>query len=346
MSSVITATSTFAESPQTRLEEYLARHGSSNRPVEALTPDASTRVYFRVPWKRGTAVAAVYPEAFDESVQPYLDVTRLFLECRLPVPEIYDVDGSIGVIVQEDLGDNQLCKVFQDVSEDEREALVEQAIEIIAQIQAATAKAFERHSIASRLAFDEAKLGWELNFFFEHYFGSYRKETLTHGQGAELKVELNDIAADLAARPRVLCHRDYHSFNLILDKRQKIRIIDHQDARMGPATYDLVSLLLDRVTCAPSPAAVRAHRLFLLHAREELQLPPIDPDEFSKEFRLMTVQRCLKAVGTFSYQTGVRGRKEPYEQFIDPLLVIVSHAAEWLDRFPVLQRMIKERTGQ
>jgi aminoglycoside/choline kinase family phosphotransferase len=254
------------------------------------------------------------------------------------------VDGSIGVIVQEDLGDNQLCKVFQDVSEDEREALVEQAIEIIAQIQAATAKAFERHSIASRLAFDEAKLGWELNFFFEHYFGSYRKETLTHGQGAELKVELNDIAADLAARPRVLCHRDYHSFNLILDKRQKIRIIDHQDARMGPATYDLVSLLLDRVTCAPSPAAVRAHRLFLLHAREELQLPPIDPDEFSKEFRLMTVQRCLKAVGTFSYQTGVRGRKEPYEQFIDPLLLIVCHAAEWLDRFPVLQRMIKERT--
>jgi len=346
MSSVITATSTFAESPQNRLGEYLARHGSADRPVEALTPDASTRVYFRVPWKRGTAVAAVYPEAFDETVQPYLDVTRLFLECNLPVPEIYDVDGSIGVIIQEDLGDNQLCKVFQEVSEDEREALVEQAIEIIARIQAATTKAFERNSITSRLAFDEAKLGWELNFFFEHYFGSYRKDTLTHGQAAELKAELNDIAADLAARPRVLCHRDYHSFNLILDKRQKIRVIDHQDARMGPATYDLVSLLLDRVTCAPSAAEVRAHRLFLLHAREELHLPPIDPDEFSKEFRLMTVQRCLKAVGTFSYQTGVRGRKEPYEQFIDPLLVIVSHAAEWLDRFPVLQRMIKERTGQ
>lgn len=344
MSSVITATSTFPESPQQRLEEYLARLGHSNRPIEPLTPDASTRIYFRVPWKRSTAVAAVYPEAFDETVQPYLDVTRLFLECNLPVPEIYAVDGGIGIIVQEDLGDNQLCRVFQDASEDERESLIERAIEMIARIQAATPKAFERDSIASRLAFDEAKLGWELNFFFEHYFGSYRKETLTHGQAAELKAELNDIAADLAARPRVLCHRDYHSFNLILDKRQKIRIIDHQDARMGPATYDLVSLLLDRVTCAPSPAEVRAHRLFLLHAREQLHLPPIDPDEFSKEFRLMTVQRCLKAVGTFSYQTGVRGRKEPYEQFIDPLLLIVNHAAEWLDRFPVLQRMIKERT--
>ena len=65
-------------------------------------------------------------------------------------------------------------------------------------------------SISSRLAFDEAKLAWELNFFFEHYFGSLRHETLSHGEAAELKVELNDIAAELSARPRVLCHRDFH----------------------------------------------------------------------------------------------------------------------------------------
>src|ERR1051326_2949939 len=129
MSSVITATSTFPESPQQRLEEYLARLGQSTRPIEPLTPDASTRVYFRVPWKRTTAVAAVYPEAFDETVQPYLDVTRLFLECKLPVPEIYAVDGRVGVIVQEDLGDNQLCRVFQDASEDERESLLERSEE-------------------------------------------------------------------------------------------------------------------------------------------------------------------------------------------------------------------------
>ena len=43
--------------------------------------------------------------------------------------------------------------------------------------------------------------------------------------------------------PRVLCHRDFHSFNLIIDPRRRFRIIDHQDARMGPASYDLVSLL-------------------------------------------------------------------------------------------------------
>lgn len=344
MSSAIQVVGTFSDTPQARLEQFLRRQSVKGK-VLPLTPDASTRVYFRVPWKRKTAVAAVYPEAFDETVQPYLDVTRLFLECDLPVPEIYDVDGSAGIIIQEDLGDNQLCKVFETASEEERETLLEQAIEIISRIQAATAKAFERDSICSRLAFDDAKLTWELNFFFEHYFGSYRKETLAHGQAAELKAELNDIAAELAARPRVLCHRDFHSFNLIVDPRRRLRVIDHQDARMGPATYDLVSLLLDRVTCSPSLAEIREHRLFLLNARERLALPAYDPDDFSREFRLMTIQRCLKACGTFSYQTGVRGRIDPYEQFINPMLQITLQAAEWFDRFPVLQRMIKERIG-
>src|SRR5712692_10058829 len=94
-------------------------------------------------------------------------------------------------------------------SDEEREGLLEAAIELIARIQAATPKAFERDSIASRLAFDEAKLAWELNYFFEHYFGSLREETLRRGEAAELKVELNDLAAELAACPRVLCHRDY-----------------------------------------------------------------------------------------------------------------------------------------
>lgn len=334
----------FADSAQTRLEKYLANRGTKDTTrIVPLTPDASTRVYFRVPWKRGTAVAAVYPEAFDETVQPYLDVSRLFLECKLPVPDVYEVDGSLGVILQEDLGDNQLCQVLETVSEDEREALLEKSIEIIARIQAATPRAFERDSICSHLAFDEPKLAWELNYFFEHYFTSLRKESLTHGQAAELKSELNDIAAELSACPRVLCHRDYHSANLLVDKQGDIRVVDHQDARMGPASYDLVSLLTDRQPEPPSLGEVRGHRLFFLEARRQLGLPPIDPDDFAKEFRLMTIQRGLKAIGTFSYQTAVCGRGTFYEKHIRPTLMVVLQAAEWLERFPVLQRMINER---
>jgi aminoglycoside/choline kinase family phosphotransferase len=342
-----TSPNAFTASARDRVESYLAKRRSAGRSeIVALTPDASTREYFRIPWDQGTAVAAVYPEPFDPEVHPYLDVTKLFLECQLPVPLVHDVDGSLGMIVQEDLGDRQLCQVFETASDEECENLLEQAIEVIARIQAATPTAFERNSIAGRLAFDEAKLAWELNFFFDHYFGSLRGETLQHGEAAELKVELNDVAAELAACPRVLCHRDYHSANLLIDWKGQIRIVDHQDARMGPASYDLVSLLMDRQPCPPSLAEVRGHRLYFLEERRRRGLDPIVPDDFAKQFRLMTIQRGLKAIGTFSYQTAVCGRGALYEKHIQPTFQIVLQAADWLERFPVVRRMISERLNR
>jgi N-acetylmuramate 1-kinase len=315
--------STFELSASERLLKFLQAQGVKSKLIVPLTPDASTRSYFRIPWKKGKAVAAIYPEPFDPEFHPYLDVTRLFLDNGLPVPEIYSVDGQSGVIVQEDLGDRPLFKVYETAHEDECDEYRERAVNLIAQIQKATDQAFEKQSIASRLAFDEPKLSWELDFFVEHYLGSLRKETLRHAESAELKAELNDIAAELSARPRVLCHRDFHAANLMVDSYNRLRIVDHQDARMGPVTYDLVSFLLDRRSEVPSLAELRAYRLLLLEERRLLGLDALDPDEIAREFRLMAIQRGLKAIGTFSYQTAVCHRGAAYEQFIQPTLSIV-----------------------
>jgi aminoglycoside/choline kinase family phosphotransferase len=344
MSSAKQVVSNAFDSPASeRLARFISGQGIASLEISALTPDASTRKYFRIPWKKGRAIAAVYPEPFDPEFHPYLDVTRLFLEANIPVPEIYAVDGAAGMIIQEDLGDQQLFQAYEHENEEQCDEYKEQAITLIAKIQAATEKAHQLHSIASRLAFDEAKLSWELEFFFEHYFGSLRHETMRHAETAELKAELNDIAAELAAVPRVLCHRDFHASNLMVDAKRRLRVIDHQDARMGPASYDLVSFLLDRQPCPPSLAELRGHRLFFLEERRLHGLGAIDPDDFANEFRLMTIQRGLKATGTFSYQSAVSGRAAVYEPFIKPTLEIVHQAAVWLNRFPTLRKMIEER---
>lgn len=337
----------FQTSARERLEAYVSAAGGRAEDIIALTPDASTREYFRIPRrKKSTAIAAVYPEPFDPEIHPFLDVTRLFAEAKLPVPEILDVDPFQGIIVQEDFGDGQLRRFFETAQEEEREAYTERAIQLIAEIQATTALAFERKSISSRLSFDEVKLSWELDYFLEHYFKSLRREELKHSEEKELRAELNDVSAELAAKSRVLCHRDFHSSNLMIDRKGRLRMVDYQDARIGPASYDLVSLLLDRQTTLPSLAEIRERRLFFLEERRVRGLEALDPDDFAREFRLMTVQRCLKAVGTFSYQTGVLGRGDVYAQFINPMLRIVQQAAEWLNRFPRLQAVIRERTGE
>jgi aminoglycoside/choline kinase family phosphotransferase len=331
----------FEESAKERLAAFLSKGKSrSDGVLAALTPDASTREYFRVRWAGGTAVAAVYPEAINPDDHPFLDVTRLFLSADLPVPSIFAVAPELGIIIQEDLGDRQLRDALASATEDQADRLIEAAISMIARIQAATPKAFELGSVACQLAFDEEKLGWELDFFANHYFDRLMTRRFSAEEEAEVRGELFEIARELANRPRVLCHRDYHVANLMVDSSNNLRIVDYQDARMGPASYDLVSLLLDRQTSMPSLATIRTQRLMFLDERRLRGLPDLDPDDFAREFRLMTVQRGLKAVGTFSNQS-LCGRGHVYGQFINPTLAIVLQAMEWLGKFEVLRRVIK-----
>src|SRR5687767_11492797 len=114
----------------TRLETFLESRGQKGSFIQ-LTPDASTREYFRIPWNDSTAIACVYPEAFLAAEQSYLDVTNLFRSNGLPVAEIFDVDESLGVIVQEDLGDTILREVITNANEILRENLIDDSIRLI-----------------------------------------------------------------------------------------------------------------------------------------------------------------------------------------------------------------------
>lgn len=335
---------TFTESARARLKTFFDKRFAAARTIiQPLTPDASTREYFRVGWRdHETAIACVYQEPFEPSKQTYLDATNLLIAAGLPVARVFDFDGNLGVIVHEDFGDQILRQVLETVSDEQRERLILEVISLIAHIQAATARAFELNSIAATLAFDFEKLGWELDFFTKHYFTSLRGETLSETDAANLKIELDAVARELHARPRVLTHRDFHAANLMLDQNGDLRIIDHQDARLGAASYDLVSLLLDRIDEPPSATWIAEKQRFFLNERQKLNLPAIDFAEFADEFRLQTIQRCLKAIGTFSFQTAVRG-KTGYAQFIKPMFAAVLQAAENLERFPVLQQTVNKQ---
>lgn len=330
----------FSESTVERLEKFLETKNEDSK-IEILTPDASIREYFRVNWNDSTAIACVYPEAFIENEQSYLDVTNLFLVSGLPVAKIYDFSESLGVIIQEDFGDTILREVLAESSNEKREELLNEAITLIAKIQAATPKAFEMNSIASRLKFDEEKLLWEVNFFKTHYFETFRKSKLKTEDENALDAEFTKLVRELEQRAKVLCHRDFHAANLMIDSEKRLRIIDHQDARIGAASYDLVSLLLDRVLQTPDKHWLETKKRFFLKEREKLNLEAIDKQDFDYEFDLMTVQRCLKAIGTFSFQSVMRG-KTYFIQFIEPMLKIVLQAAENLQKFSGLQKIISK----
>ena len=323
---------------RTRLETFLEGRGESTA-SEQLTPDASTREYYRIGWSGRPAVACVYPEETkDEQIAAYMDVTALFRSVDLPVAEIYDVDIDRGVVVQEDLGGRLLREELIAAGPARRDELIDETIGLIARIQAATPVAFERNSVASRLRFDREKLLWELTFFVDNYFGELKETPLDDTRRSDLFAEFEVLCEELENRASVLCHRDFHTANLMIDKSDNIRIIDHQDARIGTTSYDLVSLLLDRVMESPAAEWLAAKQKLLIDRRLELGLAPLDTEELSREFSLQTMQRGLKAVGTFSFQTAVKGRAS-YGEFIEPAVSIVAEAASRLKGFSEIEAL-------
>jgi len=86
---------------------------------------------------------------------------------------------------------------------------------------------------------------------------------------------VNDVAANWPAPARALS-RDYHAFNLIVDRKDRLRIIDHQ-MPAWPSEYDLVrSCLIGLRRCAAGE--VRGAPAFPFAERERLGLAPYDPE--------------------------------------------------------------------
>jgi aminoglycoside/choline kinase family phosphotransferase len=312
-----------------RVQSYLTDRARLGRDtVIPLSGDASTRRYFRLVDGAATAILALYPEPFDAKELSFVVVRDLMGEWGLPVPRILDHDGARGILLLEDLGDLTLQEALGHASVAERADFYARAMTQVALLQREAGRD-QRWAACFQIAFDTEKLEWELQYFLKHFLEGHRKAQLSADEREALGAELHTLAAEIASWPRVLCHRDYHSRNLMV-KGRELHWIDFQDARMGPATYDLASLLRD--------AYVELGEEFIAEAAErfrQMALPEEPRDVFTRRFDLMCVQRNLKALGTFGYMDVVRGNRI-YVQYIPRTLV---HTRRNLVRYPELARL-------
>jgi hypothetical protein len=313
-----------------QVEGYLARLGVAAPRVVPLTGDASDRRYFRILPKPGDSfVLAVNAAPFDYAALPFVNVRDLFAAMPVPVPKILGHAGDLGVLALEDLGDVTLQAHLGTAPAAAHAALYRQAVGFIDTIQRRGRELASARYIPYGIAFDVEKLTWEMDFFIKHFLEAYRGAGLTDASRAALRQELGAVISELAAEPRVLCHRDYHSRNLMLHQGQ-LCIIDFQDARLGPDTYDLVSLLRDSYLDLPDQVVEELIAYYLA-----LGGRTADHADFRRRFDLMALQRNLKALGTFGYQTIAR-RNPVYIQYIPRTL---KYARENVLKYPRFDRL-------
>jgi len=325
-----------------RIDDYLASTGldTAGAKVVPLTGDASDRRYFRLLLRdEPPQVLAVHPGAIDFESLPFVNVAHLLLQMPVPVPKILGHSDELGIIALQDLGDVTLQAHLGAASPEQHAALYRQAVTFIDVLQRRGAELASPKFTPYGIAFDVEKLTWELQFFTKHFLEAYRGAQIGPVAREALATEYAAIVDELAADPRVLCHRDYHSRNLML-RDGSLYIIDFQDARMGPDTYDLVSLLRDSYVDF-TEAQVDGFIAFFLALRDGRigSGTPADLEEFRRRFDIMAVQRNLKALGTFGFQTTSR-QNTVYIQYIPRTLNFVRANLARYPRFARLRELL------
>jgi aminoglycoside/choline kinase family phosphotransferase len=321
-----------------RVQRYLDTRGLTARAL-ALTSDASDRRYYRIlgPDEK-PFVLAVHNSAFDYAKLPFVNVADLLLAMPVPIPRIVDHVDELGILALEDLGDVTLQAHLGVSSPIQHAALYRQAVGLIATLQRRGAELSSPASLPYGIAFDVDKFTWELDFFLKHFVEGYRGAQLNDADREALREEFRPIIHELAGETRVLCHRDYHSRNLMMHEGL-LYMIDFQDARMGPDTYDLVSLLRDSYVDLPEVVVDELIAFFLALKAPAGSLASADEAAFRERFDLMALQRNLKALGTFGYQAGAR-QNPVYIQYIPRTIRYVRQNLTKYERFARLRELL------
>jgi hypothetical protein len=309
------------------LVQKLFPGGSPPFQVIPLCGDASDRQYYRLrfPSPIGGLTSLVLmrlSQPYTAGELPFANVQRYLALMGLPVPHLYADDAVHGFVVLEDLGDVTLECASQKASQEQIRYWYRQALDMLLTLQNAETQGPRASCVAFRLTFDVDKFMWELDFFLTHMVQGLCGQRLTAAEETTLRGQFWKLAAVLARQPRVLTHRDYHSRNLMLHEGH-LRVIDFQDARLGPCHYDLASLLYDSYVVLPSE--LRTELLdYYLDGKDKIDGCPANRDTFLHIFDYMCLQRHLKALGTFGFQIAVK-RNTRYAAAIPLTLGYVQH---------------------
>lgn len=298
------------------LSEYLGDQWKA----EPLAGDASVRAYFRIVGAdQKTYMLAYYPEEVRGQLRRFLAAyTAVSPHGRIPGV----LRHSDCAVLQNDVGDRTLFDLLHsDPATGVR--LYRSAIDLLVDFQKAPAGEINP-------PFTSGFFLSELDMTREYYV-----EKLMQA-GPEIAYRLDPLfrklADNVSQHPAVLCHRDFHGQNIHV-LNDTLYLIDYQDLRLGPDTYDLASLLRDRGVAR------------FIGDRAELEM--IDyyaqrsgaPGDVRHRYFETLLQRSIKILGTFAKQPIVRGRMH-YLEFIPPTLESIQRCLAELPEFALIADLL------
>ena len=295
------------------LREFLHKAGFIDAGRKRMAGDASTRSYARLIQDERTFILMNAPKRPDggklyatavhlaEDVRPFFAIDKGLRERGLSAPEIHHSDLETGFLITEDFGSAPVVEGDPPAPIVER---YEAATDMLA--------ALHREPLPELLplqpgvdypipVFDIDAWLVEIGLMLEWYLPD-RGVTPGEKLRSEFVAMWRDILQMPASAPTTWVIRDLHSPNLIwLPERigiKRVGVIDFQDAVLGPAAYDVVSLLQDARIDVPEATELALFSRYI-KARRAAD-PTFDAADFATLYAIMSAQRNTRLLGTFA----------------------------------------------
>ena len=261
-------------------EAFLNKAGWVGATIEPLPGDASFRRYFRVRRSNGTAMLMHAPPP-NEDPQPFIRSAKWLEGNGMRAPIIFAEQAADGFVLLEDFGEVRMREYLDAWPQDEDE-VYRVAIDALIKLRSLPPGPFTNYTLAEYQR--EARL-------FTEWYVPARELTVDSRSWTSA---WDDALAPLLGRqrPGVTVLRDYHAENVMLLGGLEMQgLLDFQDALVGHAAYDLVSLLQDARRDVSPELEAKMLDYYLAQSGEG--------DDFRADYARLGAQRNAKIVGIF-----------------------------------------------
>jgi len=305
-----------------QIKAWIDELGYKDYKLEKIKDDASLRAYYRL--HVGERSFIVMDASLDkESLYPFIEISVRLLKANVEVPRIVSQNIQEGFLLLTDLGTQHLADMLSPMSV---QLLYMKGVSEIVKMQEIDTTGLE--------VYDRAFLISEMNLMEEWYLRQHKNIFLSQKDLKSLENILNTIADEVLSQPQDLfVHRDFHSRNIMLVSG-KLFVIDYQDAKAGPLTYDLVSLLKDVYVEYDNELITEMALEFKI-----LKGLEVSDEQFLRWFDFMALQRHLKILGIFA-RLNIRDGKSSYLNDIPLTLKYVLEVCQRYDNLKPLGELL------
>ena len=278
--------------------------------LKKISGDASFREFYRLKKNNKTSIIVSAKKEKFKNLAVYAVINNILNNNRINAPKLLSNHYKNDIIEISDLGE----KSFYDhvISKKNKLNSYKSLIKLLIKMQKIKVKKlhkFEKFKIKIP-KYTLSNLHKESDLFFDWYLKYFLRNKKINKIKKILRLELNKVYKKLNYKNDTFVHRDFHISNLMINKN-KLGIIDSQDAIIGNPLYDVSSVIDDvRIKL---PNKLQNQLLDYYHKNSKLKSDHIE--KLKNDFDILSVQRNLKILGIF-VRLYKRDNKDNYLKFL------------------------------